>query len=318
MAQEKEAQIPVIAVVGPTASGKTKLSVDLARYFDGEIISADSMQIYRYMDIGTAKATKEEQMGIPHHMIDILDPGENFSVADFVEMAGQMVYTIWKKGKIPVIAGGTGLYADSLLTGTAFEPLESSGAIREALQQEAELHGNEFLFNRLVQIDPVLAQKLHPNNLGRVIRALEVYQLTGIPMSEHQRRSRLNPPPYHSCIIGLNFSDRQKLYERIDRRVDLMIQDGLIEEVKALAEKGFGQTAAQAIGYKEILEYLHDETTLEEAVETVKRQTRRYAKRQLTWFRRNPEIVWLYPDLETDYNTLLEKAVSVVKERIPR
>lgn len=311
-----EQQIPLIVVVGPTASGKTRLSVDLAKHFDGEVISADSMQIYRYMDIGTAKVTKEEQQGIAHHMIDFLDPGESFSVADFVEIAAKTVYSIWKKGKIPVIVGGTGLYVDSLLTGTAFEPLESDLSIRENLQKKAEKFGNEYVYQKLMEVDPALAEKLHPNNLGRVIRALEVWQLTGIPMSEHQRRSRLNPAPYNSCVLGLNFADRQKLYERIDRRVDLMVSEGLIDEVKALAEKGFSHTAAQAIGYKEFFAYLDGQMTLDEAIETVKRQTRRYAKRQLTWFRRNEAIQWLYSDLEADYEALLNKAVSVVEKRL--
>jgi len=313
---EQTSKIPVIVVVGPTASGKTRLSVDLAKYFGGEVISADSMQIYRYMDVGTAKVTDEEKQGIPHHMIDILDPGEKFSVAEYVEMASKIVYTVYEKGKIPVVAGGTGLYVDSLITGTAFEPLESDPELRDVLQKEADTLGNEALFQKLQQADPELAKTMHPNNVGRVIRALEVYQLTGIPMSEHQRRSRQNPSPYESCIIGLSYDDRQKLYDRIDLRVDLMVKDGLLEEVKTLAEKGFGQTAAQAIGYKEILEYLRGEVSLEEALETVKRQSRRYAKRQLTWFRRNEAINWIYPDLEDNYEAVLEKAVSIVKSRL--
>lgn len=313
---EQNRKIPVIVVVGPTASGKTRLSVDLAKHFGGEVISADSMQIYRYMDIGTAKVTEEEKQGIPHHMIDILDPGEKFSVAEYVDMSSKLVYTVHERGKVPVIAGGTGLYVDSLITGTAFEPLESDQTLRDELQKEADTLGNEALFQRLQKVDPEIAKTLHPNNVGRVIRALEVCLLTGITMSEHQRRSRLQPAPYDSCIIGLSYDDRQKLYDRIDLRVELMVKEGLIEEVKSLAEKGFGQTAAQAIGYKEILEYLHGEVSLEEAVETVKRQSRRYAKRQLTWFRRNQNIHWIYPDLEQDYDAVLKKAISVVENHL--
>ena len=313
---EQNRKIPVIVVVGPTASGKTRLSVDLAKHFGGEVISADSMQIYRYMDIGTAKVTEEEKQGISHHMIDILDPGEKFSVAEYVDMSSKLVYTVHERGKVPVIAGGTGLYVDSLITGTAFEPLESDQTLRDELQKEADTLGNEALFQRLQKVDPEIAKTLHPNNVGRVIRALEVYLLTGITMSEHQRRSRLQPAPYDSCIIGLSYDDRQKLYDRIDLRVELMVKEGLIEEVKSLAEKGFGQTAAQAIGYKEILEYLHGEVSLEEAVETVKRQSRRYAKRQLTWFRRNQNIHWIYPDLEQDYDAVLKKAISEVENHL--
>ena len=313
---EQNRKIPVIVVVGPTASGKTRLSVDLAKHFGGEVISADSMQIYRYMDIGTAKVTEEEKQGVPHHMIDILDPGEKFSVAEYVDMASRLVCAVHERGNVPVIAGGTGLYVGSLITGTAFEPLESDQLLRDELQKEADTLGNEALFRKLQEADPELAKTLHPNNVGRVIRALEVYRLTGIPMSEHQRRSRLQPAPYDSCIIGLSYDDRQKLYDRIDLRVDLMVKDGLLEEVKSLAEKGFGQTAAQAIGYKEILEYLRGEVSLEEAVETVKRQSRRYAKRQLTWFRRNQDINWIYSDLEQNYDAVLSKAISIVRNRL--
>ena len=313
---ERNQKIPVIAVVGPTASGKTRLSVDLAKHFGGEVISADSMQIYRHMNIGTAKVTEEEKQGIPHHMIDILDPGEKFSVAEYVEMVSGIVSDIHTRGKIPVLAGGTGLYVDSLLTATAFEPLESDQSLRDELQREADTNGNEALFAKLQAVDPEIAKTLHPNNVGRVIRAMEVYLLTGIPMSEHQRRSRLQPSPYESCIIGLSYDDRQKLYDRIDLRVDLMVRDGLLEEVKSLAEKGFGQTAAQAIGYKEIMEYFRSEVSLEEAIETVKRQSRRYAKRQLTWFRRNPDINWIFPDLETDYDAVLAKAISIVNKQL--
>ena len=309
-------KIPVIVVVGPTASGKTKLSVDLAKHFDGEIVSADSMQIYRYMDIGTAKASREEQQGIPHHMIDFLDPGVSFSVAEYVDMAGKLVWQIWQKGKPPVVVGGTGLYVDSLMNGTVFEALESDPKLRLSLQHQAQEKGNVFLLEKLAEVDPELAEKLHPNNLGRIIRALEVYRITGISMSEHQRRSRQHPSPYDGCYLGLNFSDRQKLYERINLRVDQMFSNGLVEEVRQLKKAGFGHTAAQAIGYKEIFSYLNGETSLEEAKELVKLQSRRYAKRQLTWFRRNPEIQWLFPDLESSYNALLTKAIALVQSTL--
>ncbi len=308
-------KIPVVAVIGPTASGKTRLAVDLARLFDGEVVSADSMQIYRYMDIGTAKVTGEEQKGVPHHMIDFLDPGQPFSVADYVEMAGNCVEDIYKRGKIPILAGGTGLYVDSLLDNTVFQPIRSDPELRLSLQREADENGGEYLLNQLAQIDPETAAKLHPNNKGRIIRALEVFRLTGIPMSVHQKEAVSHPSPYESCYIGLDFSQRQILYERINQRVEQMLKDGLEGEARLLAQKGFGATAAQAIGYKEFLPYWNGERSLAETTEEIKRQTRRYAKRQLTWFRRRQEIHWLYPDLEP-YPALLEKASSFIRDKL--
>lgn len=313
--QNISGQIPVVAVVGPTASGKTRLAVDLARRFDGEVISADSMQIYRYMDIGTAKASKEEQRGIPHHMLDFLDPGQPFSVAEYVEMAGNCAMEIAGRGKLPVVAGGTGLYVDSLLSNTVFYPIRTDPELRLSLQREGEMRGGEFLLAQLAQVDPELAAKLHPNNLGRVIRALEVYRLTGIPMSVHQREAKAHPSPYRCCYIGLDFSDRQILYQRVNLRVDQMLTDGLEEEVRSLTRRGFGATAAQAIGYKEFFPYWEGKCTLAETAEKIKLQSRRYAKRQLTWFRRRKETHWLYPDLD-DYPTLLEKASAIIREEL--
>lgn len=308
-------KIPIIAVVGPTASGKTRLAVDLAKIFCGEIISADSMQIYRYMDIGTAKASEEERQGIPHHMLDFLDPGEPFSVAEYVEMAGRCAADIRTRGGIPVVAGGTGLYVDSLLRNTVFQPIQTDPELRLSLQREADEKGGEYLLKLLSREDPELAAKLHPNNKGRIIRALEVVRLTGIPMSIHQRKAVSHPSPYRPCWIGLDFSDRQVLYQRINDRVEQMLQNGLEEEVRSLNLRGFGMTAAQAIGYKEFFPYWEGKCTLSEAAEEIKRQSRRYAKRQLTWFRRNSDIHWFYPDQEP-YLLLLEKAAAYIREEL--
>ena len=307
--------IPVIAVVGPTASGKTRLAVDLAKRFHGEVISADSMQVYRYMDIGTAKASKEEQQGIPHYMIDFLDPGQPFSVAEYVEMAGKYAADISKRGKIPIVAGGTGLYIDSFLGNTVFQPIRSDPELRLSLQREADEKGGEYLLQQLALVDPELAAKLHPNNKGRIIRALEVFRLTGIPMSVHQREAVSHPSPYRSCYIGLDFSQRQALYDRIGQRVEQMLRDGLEEEARSLMQKGFGATAAQAIGYKEFFPYWEGKCTLADAAEEIKKQTRHYAKRQLTWFRRRQETHWFYPDLET-YPDLLKNAVSAIQNEL--
>ena len=307
--------IPVIAVVGPTASGKTRLAVDLAERFGGEVISADSMQVYRYMDIGTAKATAEERRGIPHHMLDFLDPGQPFSVADYVELAGRCAADIVRRGKVPVVAGGTGLYVDSLLRGTVFQPIQTDPSLRLSLQREAEEKGGEALLEQLAQVDPELAAKLHPNNTGRIIRALEVFRLTGVPMSVQQREAVSHPSPYRPCWIGLDFSDRQVLYQRINRRVEQMLRDGLEEEARSLTQRGFGGTAAQAIGYKEFFPCWEGKRTLAEAEEEIKLQSRQYAKRQLTWFRRNKEIQWLYPDVQS-YPELLETAAGFVRDQL--
>ncbi len=309
----QEKKIPLAVIVGPTASGKTKLAVDLAKAFHGEVISADSMQIYRYMTIGTAKPTPEEMDGVPHHLIDFLEPDQPFSVAQYVELARQTIEEVDSRGHLPIVAGGTGLYIDSLIYHIDFTHIENDPALRSRLQEEANTLGGEAMLERLRQVDPILAPKLHANNLGRIIRALEVYYLTGKPMSWHQQQSRLRPSPYETKILGLTYRDRQKLYDRIDLRVEKMVENGLLEEAKVLFASKFSNTATQAIGYKELTGYFSGEKSLEECVTQIQQQSRRYAKRQLTWFRRNPEIHWLEVDACKNYEELLDLAKSYMK-----
>ena len=272
----------IVVIVGPTASGKTALSVALAKKLRGEVISADSMQIYRGMDVGTAKVTPEEMDGIPHHMIDVADPAESFSAARFVEMADPILRDILSRGKTAVIAGGTGLYVDALIQGRAFAPCPATGK-REAL------------LDRLRQVDPDSAARLHLSDRKRILRALEVYEETGRTITAHNLETQKVPPRYDPVWLGLSFADRAALYRRIDRRVDLMLEHGLLEEIRGLLDRGVPRTATalQAIGYKEFLPVLEGKRTPEEAAEEVKRGSRRYAKRQLTWFRRNEKIHWI-------------------------
>jgi len=309
-------KIPMIAVVGPTASGKTALSIDLALQFDGEIVSADSKQIYRHMTVGTAAPDEEEKRGVPHHLMQFLAPDALFSVAEYVDLAGKCIREINARGKLPVLTGGTGLYVSSLLDNITFFENKSDPALRKELEELAAEKGNEFVLEELRKVDPELAQTLHPNNLGRVIRGIEAYRLTGITMSEQQRLSRQNPSPYDCCVIGLNYRDRQKLYDRIDGRVHVMMDKGLLDEIRQLIAMGYSSTAAQAIGYKEFFDYLEGKGSLEEAIAKVQMESRRYAKRQLTWFRRDERVNWLYIDDYGDYNELKNAAVQLVKNRI--
>ena len=277
----------ILAIVGPTASGKTALSVELALRLDGEIVSCDSMQIYREMSIGTAKPTKEEQRGVPHHLFDIKDPDEPFSAMDYVTLAEEAVRDILSRGKLPIFCGGTGLYLDAFLRGGMPETPGADPALRADLAEIAAIRGAEFLHAELKKVDPVSAEATHANNVRRVIRALEIYRLTGTPKSEWDRRSRELPARYSAAVLALSFTDRTLLYDRIDRRVDLMLADGLLEETRALLEAGVFErspTAAAAIGYKELLPYLRGECDLAAATEELKSATRRYAKRQQTWF----------------------------------
>lgn len=284
----------VIIIVGPTASGKTKISIELAKEINGEIISADSMQIYKYMDIGTAKADAEEMQGIQHYLVDEVTPDEEFSVARFQEKAYQYIEEILQKGKVPIIAGGTGLYVNSLIYNINFTETTSDWELRERLKKEAEEKGNQYLHEKLREVDPEAAEKLHVNDVKRVIRALEVYEYTKMPISYHQEISRQNPPRFNYILIGLKM-DRQKLYDRINRRVDIMLEKGLVEEVRKLVQRGYDRNtvAMQGLGYKEILAYFRGEMTLEEAVEVIKMDSRRYAKRQITWFKRYENIHWV-------------------------
>ncbi|MFO7151759.1 MAG: tRNA (adenosine(37)-N6)-dimethylallyltransferase MiaA [Bacillota bacterium] len=284
----------LVAIVGPTAVGKTEISIEVALKLDGEIISADSMQIYKYMDIGTAKPTLEERKGIPHHMIDIVYPDEEFSVADFKEMAEKCIADIHRRGKIPILTGGTGLYINAVCYGYTFSSFDKDENLRNQLRLEAEKYGNEFLYGKLKQIDPKAAEKIHPNNLRRVIRALEVYIKTGVPFSHFEELTKMHGSPYDLLIFGLTMP-REELYKRIDKRVQKMIESGWIDEVKRLLEMGYAKdlNSMQALGYRQIIDYLEGRITLEEAVRLIARDTRRYAKRQYTWFRKDKNIIWL-------------------------
>lgn len=307
-----EKKIPILVVVGPTASGKTKLSVDLAKRFDGEVISADSMQIYKHMDIATAKVTEEEMQGIPHHLIDLLEPSEAYNVAAFVQDAARAAQDIFRRGKLPILAGGTGLYVSSLIDGISFSEDQGDPALREELFRYAELEGAEALHRKLTEVDPEEAANIHPNNIVRVVRAIELYHSTGKQKTQHLKDSKRNPSIFYPIIIGLNFADREKLYQRIDLRVDLMLQNGLLEETKRLLAMGYGLTASNAIGYKEILPCIKGEASLESCIEELKRNTRRYAKRQLTWFKRDKRTHWIDTDLCSSYEEIIGKASEVV------
>jgi tRNA dimethylallyltransferase len=280
----------VLVIAGPTAVGKTALSIKLAKQFNGEIISGDSMQVYRGMDIGTAKVTPEEQEGIPHHLIDIIDPDTSFSVQEYQKLARQKIDEVHERGRLPMLVGGTGLYIEAVMYDYDMPQVPENQALRQELGRLAAEQGGEVLHARLQEIDPETAKKLHPNDIRRMIRALEVYDVTGIPFSQLKGRGT---SPYDACWIGLTMP-RELLYERINKRVDLMLEQGLVEEVKRLKEKGYGLglTSMQAIGYKEIMAYLSGQLTLEEAVHLIKQGSRKYAKRQLSWFRRYGEMHW--------------------------
>ena len=277
----------IIVVSGPTASGKTALAVELAKKYGGEVISADSMQIYTDMDVASAKATVEEQQGILHHMMDFLDPSESFSVADWVKMAGECAEDIISRGKIPVICGGTGLYISSFVATLQFDDSECDYEFRDEMRKFAVENGAEALLEKLREVDPETASELHANNVSRVIRALEVYKTTGHTIAEAKRASRNAPSPYEFILLTLDFEQREQLHERINRRVELMLQNGLVQEAQTCFDQPERPTAAQAIGCKELYPYFRGERTLEECVEELKLRTRQYAKRQLTWFRRD-------------------------------
>lgn len=284
----------IICIAGPTASGKTALAVELAKRTNGEVVSCDSMQLYRRMDIGTAKPTTEEMQGIPHHMLDIAEPWEDFSVSRYCEMAAPIVDDILARGKTAIIAGGTGLYMDSLIRGNTFAPFPSTG-VREQLEQRADAEGMETILEELRAIDPEAAARLHLSDRKRIIRALEVYHETGKTITQHNLETQSIPPRYSPLWLGLDFEIRKDLYDRIDRRVGIMLEQGLIDEIRQLLASGIPEkcTAMQAIGYKEFVTALHGDCTIPEAADLVRQSSRRYAKRQLTWFRRNPKMNWL-------------------------
>lgn len=303
---------PLIVIVGPTASGKTALSIELAKEFNGEIISADSMQIYKGMSVATAKPTIEEMQGIKHYLIDFLEPETDFSVADYVKLARDAIDEIAKKGKIPIIVGGTGLYISSLIDNVKFDDTCSDTEIRNELYAIAKEKGNNYLWNELLKIDPETAGKVHENNLSRVVRAIEVFRETGIPISQHKINSRAEDSPYEPVMIGITFKDRNKLYERIEKRVDLMAENGMLEEAREIYSNHKLATAHQAIGYKELIPYFENKATLDECLDKIKLETRHYAKRQLTWFRRDERINWYEIDEFVNSEKFLEKVKNYV------
>ncbi len=306
-------KIPLIAVVGPTASGKTGLGVALAKRYGGEVISADSMQIYKYMDIATAKPTKAEMQGTPHHLIDFLMPDKPFSVAEYVELARKKIADISLRGRLPIVVGGTGLYVSSLLDNIEFSQSSSDEALRAELLNIASERGADSLLELLGEFDPESRDRLSgQKNVKRIIRAIEIYKTTGVTMTESLKRSRMSEPPYRCVKIGLRAYDRNYLYERINSRVDAMLQNGLIEETKRIIALNLGKTAKMAIGYKELSPYLNGEISLEEAIKALKTETRRYAKRQLTWFRRDEDINWLEIDLMST-DELIKSACGIVE-----
>jgi tRNA dimethylallyltransferase len=306
----------VLAVTGPTATGKTRLGVSLAAACNGEVVSVDSMQIYRQMDIGTAKPTKSEMQGIPHHMIDVADPWDAYSVALYVEQASACVDDILSRGKLPVLVGGTGLYLDSLLAGRQFASFGKDAGLRARLEGRAAAEGTSVLLEELAKADPQTASRLHPGDQKRIIRALEVFLLTGIPISQHNEKSRQAPPRYEACTIALSFSDRADLRGRIHRRVDEMVSLGLVEEVSRLLSMGISPrcTAMQAIGYKEFCSVQTGESTLEDAISRVKLRSAQYAKRQLTWLRRKTDLHWILWASQPDFVKAFHISTQAMEE----
>lgn len=304
----------LIILTGPTAVGKTKLSLELAKKVGGEIISADSMQIYEMMDIGSAKIKKEEMQGILHHLIDCISPSQEFNVVIFQKMALNAMEEIEKRNKIPIIVGGTGFYIQSVLYQIDFTPNEDQGEVRKELETLALTKGKEYLHEKLREVDPLSAREIHANNQKRVIRALEYYRLTGEPISKHNIEQRQKESPYDFSYFVLN-DKRESLYQRIDQRVDEMVSQGLVEEVRTLKNMGYDRSfvSMQGLGYKEILDYLEDKISLDEAVYRIKRDTRHFAKRQITWFKREKEVIWIQKDL-FDYDE--EKILNYMLEKI--
>lgn len=305
----------IICIAGPTASGKTALAVELAKVLDGEVISCDSMQVYKRMNIGTAKPTSDEMQGIPHHMLSVCEPDEDFSVSRYCEMATPIVDDIIARGKTAIIAGGTGLYMDALIKGNDFAPYPVTGR-RQELEARAFSEGIEAILEDLAKVDPESAARLHPSDQKRIIRAMEVYLETGISITEHNRRTQLIPPRYEPVWFALEDTLRENLYQRIDKRVELMLQAGLIAEIEGLLAEGIPQkcTAMQAIGYKEFVAALNGECSIEEAAALVQQASRKYAKRQLTWFRRNPNMHWLRREPGQTTAEIVGKARQVLAE----
>ena len=307
----------IVVICGPTASGKTALSIALAKAFDGEVVSAASMQIYRRMDIGTAKPTKQQMDGVPHHMLEVAEPGEAYSVSRYVEEAPACVEDILARGKLPIVCGGTGLYIDGLIRGTDYQPAGTDNGIREQLDGEWEAQGAEEMMARLAAVDPDSAARLHLSDKRRILRALEVYLATGETITVHNARTKAIPPRYEAVMIGLNTEPRQILYDRIDRRVGVMLEQGLLQEVQSLLEDGLLEgTAAQAIGYKELLAYFRGEMTLETAADLIRQKSRNYAKRQLTWFRRDERVKWIVYNAPEAAQAVLQEATNYLTQTL--
>ncbi len=306
----------LIVLTGPTAVGKTAASIGLAKAINGEIISADSMQVYKKMDIGTAKITKEEMEGVPHFLIDELNPDEEFSVAHFKKYADKYINEVYERGHIPIIVGGTGFYIQAVLNDIDFTETNADTEYRKELEELARVNGPEYLHNMLFEIDPQAAEKIHFNNVKRVIRALEFYKETGTKISEHNDTQSAKSSPYNFAYFVLN-DDREALYERIDKRIDIMLENGLIEEVKALLDAGYDRklTSMQGLGYKEIAAYLEGEISLEEAIYILKRDTRHFAKRQLTWFRREKDVIFIDKSEYNGCDGILNKMLDVLEEK---
>lgn len=308
---------PLVILAGPTAVGKTHLSVRLAKEISAEIISADSVQVYRHMDIGSAKITSQEMEGIPHHLVDVLEPEEKFNVVRFQEMAKEAARQIWSRGKIPLVVGGTGFYIQALLYDIDFTKRGGGDSFRNQLEATASEKGGQYLHRRLQQVDPEAARQIHPNNVKRIIRALEFYQETGEKISEHNEREKRKISPYNFAYFVLS-EDRDSLYDRIDRRVDLMVGKGLADEVYTLRRRGIrpDTTAMQALGYKEMYGYFDGEYSMEEAVRIIKRDTRHFAKRQITWFKREKDVVWLHRcGEEKEEEKLISSMICTLKSR---
>ena len=307
-------KIPLVSIVGPTASGKTALSIEIAKLFDGEIVSADSMQIYKGMDVATAKPSLEEQQGIKHHLISFLDDDESFSVAQYCKLAHAVIADIHSRGKLPVMVGGTGLYVDSVINNTKFSKSESDPELRAKLLEIAENDGVGSLLGILESFDSDMARKLSvEKNVKRIIRAIEVYKVTGITMTEHNKQSHNDDSPYKVVKIGLTATDRDYLYDRINKRVDIMVNNGLVEEAQLYLSQKLSDTASMAIGHKELIPYVNGEADLSACIDTLKMQTRRYAKRQLTWFRRDVDINWFNID-EICIEELIDQTTDVIKK----
>lgn len=302
----------IIVISGPTASGKTALSVELAKRYNGEVISADSMQIYTDMNIASAKPTPEEQQGIPHHLVGFLDPSESFSVADYVKLCDECVRDILGRGKTPIICGGTGLYINSFVDNLTFDDSEQDFEYREKMRKFAEEFGNSALLEKLREVDPKTAETLHENNVGRIIRALEVYHTTGHTIFQAKEMSRQTPSPYEFVMITLDFENREILHSRINRRVDDMVKRGLVDEARRCFEQSSRPTAAQAIGCKELYPYFRGERSLDECIEELKLRTRQYAKRQLTWFRRDERNMRLIIGENNEFDDIVKKAVCLI------